>query len=128
MIDSWLKPSLFSRLDPRKWLDQNEVNNTLNGRIGLIIQQSQGISQLVKSSADRLTDNPDSPETHQYLDYIKSLSREGFTGNIISSFNGLLKDLSAKPLKQGNVQRLNVVPLITTRLELVGNMYFSRLR
>jgi hypothetical protein len=53
-----------------------------------------------------LTGNPDSPEAHQYLDYIKSLTREGFTGNIMSSFNVLLKDLSVKPLEQGSVQHL----------------------
>jgi hypothetical protein len=118
MIDSRQEPPLFSRLDPKKSLDQNEVNNTLSARIALITEQSQEISQLVKSSVDKLTDNPDSPETHQYLDYITSLIRKGFRGNIISSFNALLKDLSVKPLEQRSVQRLSVVPLTTVRPEL----------
>jgi hypothetical protein len=100
--------SLFSHHDPKNSLDQNEVNNTRNAQIALIAQQLREISQLVESSVDKLTDNPDSPETHQYQDYIKSLIREGFTGNIMSSFNALLKDLSVKPLDQGSVQRLNV--------------------
>jgi hypothetical protein len=68
---------------------------------------------------DQTLANPDSPETHQHLDYIVSVIREGFMGNIRYSFNAPLKDLSMKPLKQGDVQRSDVVPLITTRLELV---------
>jgi hypothetical protein len=43
MIDSWREPPLFSRLDPKKSLDQNEMNNMLNARIALMTQQSQGI-------------------------------------------------------------------------------------
>jgi hypothetical protein len=54
MIESWPEPPLFS-LDRKKSLDQNEVNNTLNARTALVTQQSQAISQLVKSSLDNLT-------------------------------------------------------------------------
>jgi hypothetical protein len=97
-IESWREPPLFSRLVPEKSLDQNEVNSTLNARIALTTQQSQGISQLVKSSVDKLTGNPDSPETHQCLDYITLLIREKFTGNSMYSFNALIEDLSVKPL------------------------------
>jgi hypothetical protein len=114
MIESSGEPPLFSRLDPKRSCDQNEGNNTLNAQIALIAQQSQEISQLIKSSVDKLTDNSDSPETHQYLKYIASLIREGFTGNIMYSFDALLEDLSVKQLEQGSVQRLNIVNLITT--------------
>jgi hypothetical protein len=72
----------------------------------------------VRSSVEKLTDNPDSPETHQYPDYIASLIREGFTDKIMYSFNALIKNSSVKPLEQGSLQRSNVAPLITTRLEL----------
>jgi hypothetical protein len=74
------------------------------------------------SCHDKLTDNPDSPETHQHLDYIASLIREGFTSNVTYSFNALLNDLSVKPLEQGSVQRSNVVFLIATRLGLVTSV------
>jgi hypothetical protein len=124
MIESWRETPLFSRLDPKKSFDQNEMNNMLNARIALIIQQSQRISQLVKSSVAELTENPDSPGTHQCLDYIASLIREEFTGSIMDSFSALLKDLSAKPFEQGSVRPSNVVPLITMPLELVGNVVF----
>jgi pyruvate carboxylase len=87
------------------------VNNTLKARIVLVTQQSQEISQLVKSLVNNPTDNPDSSETHQHLDYITSVIREGFTGNIMSSFNVPLKDLLVKPLEQGSVQRLSCCAL-----------------
>jgi hypothetical protein len=110
---------LFNRHDPKNSLDQNDVNNMRKGQIALIAQQLQGISQLVESSVDKLTDNPNSPETHQYQDYIKSLIREGFTGNLMSPFNALLKDLSVKPLDQGSVQRLSVCRHLLRQFVLV---------
>jgi hypothetical protein len=121
MIELSREPPLFSRLDPKKSLDRNQMNNMLNARIALITQQSQEISQLVKSSVDKLTDDLDSLKTRQYMDDTASLIREEFTSNIMDSFNALLKDLSVKPLEQGSVQQSNVVPLITTWLELVRN-------
>ena len=118
-IESWKTPALFSRTDVKKSLDQNEVNNNLNNRIALITTESQKIQELVQSSVSALTDQPDSEETKQYLDYLESLIVEGFKNNIMFSFNTLLKDLSVKP-PEGQHQQ-SVVPLITTRLELVGN-------
>jgi dynein heavy chain len=121
MIESWREPALFSRTDAKKSLDTSEVNNTLKAREETIRQQAQEISQLVHASVAKLTDKPDSPETRQYLDYIASLIREGFVTNIMYSFNALLKDLSMKVPEPGTVSRSNAVPLITTRLELIGN-------
>jgi dynein heavy chain len=121
MIESWREPALFSRTDVKKSLDAGEVNNTLKTRDELIRQQAVEIAELVRTSVSKLTDKPDSPETKQYLDYVASLIREGFTNNIMFSFNALLKDLSVKPPEPGVVSRSNVVPLITTKLELIGN-------
>ena len=124
-IESWKNPPLFSRQDPKKSLDASEVNNTLNHRVSLITQQSQEIAELVNSSVSALTDNPNSPETHQYLDYISSIIEQRFKENIIFSLNALLKELSVKATDNPNPLHI-VVPLITTKLELIGhNVLFS---
>ena len=118
-IESWKSPGLFSRQDVKKSLDQNEVNNTLNTRIALITTQCAEIEDLVNSSVTALTDDPDSQETKQYLDYIMSIVEEGFKNNIMFSFNQLLKDL--KPGSQPESRNHAAVPLITTHLELNEN-------
>ncbi|KAH0788142.1 Dynein heavy chain family protein [Histomonas meleagridis] len=119
-IESWKQPALFSRTDPKKSLDKNEVNNTLNNRIALITQQSQEIQELVNSSVKSLTESPDTPETHQYLDYISSLIQKGFKENILYSLNQLIKDLSIKTTENQTGSHI-IVPLITTKLELIDN-------
>ena len=119
-IEGWKAPALFSRPDSKKSLDPAEVNNNLNSRVALITQQSQEISELIKSSVDSLTDNPDTPECRQYLDYIKSLIHDGLKENILFSLHALLKDLSIKIPETPN-PLVVIVPLITTKLELVGN-------
>jgi dynein heavy chain len=53
MIELRRESLLLNRVDPKQSLDQNEVNNTVNAQIELITQQSQGISQLVKSSVHK---------------------------------------------------------------------------
>ncbi|KAK8861127.1 hypothetical protein M9Y10_012822 [Tritrichomonas musculus] len=119
-IESWRDPPLFSRQDAKKSLDPSEVNNTLNARVALITQQAQEIAELVQSSVSALTDTPDTPETKQYLDYIASLIQQGFKDNILYSLDALMKDLSVKNSDNPNPLHV-VVPLITTKLELVGN-------
>ncbi|OHS95209.1 Dynein heavy chain family protein [Tritrichomonas foetus] len=118
-IDSWRTPALFSRPDVKKSLDQNEVNNTLNSRIALITTQCAEIDELVRSSVSALTDDPDSHETKQYLDYIMSIVKDGFMKNIMFSFNQLLKDLN--PGSTSANRNHAAVPLITTKLELIDN-------
>jgi dynein heavy chain len=121
MIESWREPALFSRTDVKKSLDAAEVNNILKLREETIRKQAAEISDLVHASVAKLTDKPDSAETKQYLDYVASLIREGFANIIMFSFNALLKDLSMKAPDPGTVSRSNAVPLITTKLELIGN-------
>jgi hypothetical protein len=119
-IESWKSPALFSRTDVKKSLDQSEVNTTINGRASLITAQSAEIADLVRGSVAALTDNADadSPETKQYLDYVMSIIVEGFKSIIMFSLKALLRDLSPGPTE---ARQVAAVPLITTRLELVGN-------
>jgi hypothetical protein len=63
MTKSWRKYRLLNRLDPKKSLNQNDVNNKRNARITLIAHQPQETSQLGKSSTDKLIDNPNSLQT-----------------------------------------------------------------
>ena len=118
-IESWKTPALFTRSDVKKSLDQNEVNNTLNSRIAIITTQCAEIDELVHSSVTALTDDPNSSETKQYLDYIMSIIKEGFLNNIMFSFNQLLKDLN--PNSHAQTRNHQAVPLITTKLELDEN-------
>jgi hypothetical protein len=111
----------FQPQGPKKSLDVEEVNNTLKPREDKIRKKAIKIANLVRATVDKLTDRLDSPETKQYLDYVASLIREGLANIIIFSFNALLKDLSMKPSESGAVSRSNVIPLITTKLELIGN-------
>jgi hypothetical protein len=66
------------RTDSKKSLDVNEVNNTLNNRIELITRESAEITALVQASIAALTDDPNTKETHQSLDYIPSIIVDGF--------------------------------------------------
>jgi len=117
-IESWRKPALFSRQDPKKSLDQNEVNNALNSRIQSITLECQYIAQLVQASVSALTNDSSTSETKQYLDYIESLVVEGFKENIIFSLSSLKKDLL---FNDNESITASSAPLITTRLELIGN-------
>lgn len=113
-IESWKPPALFGRTDVKKSLDQNEVNNTLNNRIAIITTQSAEIGELVNASVTALTDDENSDETRQYLDYVMSIVVEGFKKNIMFSYEALLNELSPKPVSEARSHI--AVPLITTRL------------
>jgi dynein heavy chain len=119
-IESWKTPALFSGTDVKKSLDAAEVNAVINARSTLITTQSAEIAELVRGSVSALTDSADagSLETKQYLDYVMSIIVEGFKSNIMFSLKALLRDLSPGPT---DARQIAAVPLITTRLELVGN-------
>jgi len=122
-IESWKRPALFSRTDLKKSLNYEEVNNLLATKTAIIQQESQEIRALIKKTVVSLTGIPEDSEedpddaTKQYLDYIASIIHEGFKENIKFSLQALLKDVSVVPIEG---QATTIVPLITTRLELVG--------
>ena len=114
-ILEWKTPALFARPDAKKSLDQAEVYTTLQNRSATISKEAEEIIGHVRDSVKLLTDDPSSPETKQYLDYVQSLIVDGFKENILFSLETLNNDL------EGKVIITNSVPLITTRLELIGS-------
>jgi hypothetical protein len=121
-IELWKKRAMFERSDVKKSLDPKEVNNQLNKRSTIISTESQQILELVHSSVSLLTNDDaealNSPAPQKYLDYIGKVVSEKFQENILFSFEALLQDLSVQYIEG---QSTTYVPLITTRLELIGN-------
>jgi hypothetical protein len=73
---------------------------------------------LVRSSVSALTEDAESAETKQCLNYVMSTIVGGFKKLIMFSYKALLKDLGPTGPESRQVA---AVPLITTRLELVEN-------